>query len=276
MTRLGETLKNAPPKSENALEYNMSGYDFMDLTPSLFPGERRYTVAMDLEFHIQWSSHPIRIQLEQARREGSGRQNGAQRCYQSEKQSPMWKMCFLMMECWPTSIVTLEHHLAYELDNGSADNAMLWSAPFCQLMVSVILNDRSGQHAPTIRVYLQYAVICRTNDTSIWPLENIEDNIFLERMIEAINQYRNPRTPIPDIHQEIVRELYGPGSQRKRPESSRVFEQLEKLLSHNNTAPVQQSGWICYKVRASYLKCIVQAFDNTKWDCTNRSWMQRP
>lgn len=137
---------------------------------------------------------------------------------------------------------------------------MLWSALFCQSMVSVILNDRSGQHAPTIRVYLQYAVICRTNDTSIWPLENIEDNIFLERMIEAVNQYRTPRKPIPDIHQEIVRELYGPGSQRKRPESSRVFEQLEKLLYHNNTAPVQQPGWICYKVRASDLKCIISGF----------------
>lgn len=97
MTRLGETLKNTAPKSENALGYNMSEYDFMDLTPSLFPGER--ALAMDLEFHIQWSSHPIRIQLEQARREVSGRQNGAQRCYQREKQSPMWKMCFLMMAC---------------------------------------------------------------------------------------------------------------------------------------------------------------------------------
>lgn len=255
---LGRSIHGVVPDAKDAIDQNMTDIGFARMAPKLEIGTRGYTNALDIQFQFQWMCDPTFLELTQIAQD----MQAGKRCHQNERLSPLWKTCIFAMNCWPTSIITIEHHLAYEPDPASRTESLLWSAAFCQYLTTILLNDRSQRHAPTVRTYLQYAVICRTNDTSMWPLEDFEDSRFLEKMVDAMKQDSTPRQSIPAIHQKIVRELYGPGSVMKRPDVSRVFEQIEKQLYRPDTPPVQQSGRICYKVRSGDLKCIVRAFDD--------------
>lgn len=262
LIRIGRELYNPMARPENTLGQDMSEADFLRLRPWLIPGAQGFTTEMENQYISRWDQDPTRPELQQALNDMANKK----RWYRKEKISPLWKVCFYTMRCWPSSIITLEHHLAYEPEPGTrgSDQSKLWSAKFCHEMISLILSDIGRRHAPSMRMYLQYAVICRTNDTSLWPLVNAEDSHFLSRMIEAMRTDSDPRTPIPVIHKRIADALYAPGSERVRPVSSLVFEQIERQLYRPGTVPVQQHDRVCYKIRCTDLRCVIQAFDDIK------------
>lgn len=227
--------------------------DFLQLIPSPQIGQQGYTQELEDKLLQAWQTADMEEKINSlllgAPKPGT---EDRERPFNFLNNiSPLWKRTAVLLGCFPTQVIATEHSLIHENDDGTPAGVDVgWGLPFCDEFIYLAMADACNRYAPTVRAYLQYAVILRTNDTTPWPLVNFSGNVFLDRMIDAIAKDTEPRKPMQQIHKDVKAALYGPGSVLREAQESLVFDQIEHLVvdEDKEIPPTSQLGQPKYKV----------------------------
>lgn len=221
----------------------------MGPNPPMFEDDRFKDELQD-KFVVDWSEDAAFQKLVGLRRDLLQKK----RINEAEWLAPVWKLCAGTWGCWPSRIISLEYHLTVK-----GPLSMIWTRPFCQALFPILASNLGKGHIPTIRAYLQYAVICRTNDNTLWPVQPFTNNAFISDLIAAMKQA--PDKAIPELRKQVAEAgIYGPDT-LQIPEESLVFEQIEHQLYRATKALTKQQGRVTYRLKRADLIAIVKAFE---------------
>lgn len=132
----------------------------------------------------------------------------------------LWKICLRLYRCSPFAVLSNRHGLQYqatETKAGGTAGSSMWSQDFCKLLGEIITHPIWRNDVDLLVAYLQFAVICRTEDRRPWKAfgDFKLDGLGLDDVAHRLNVAKEgmPSQSIQEILAE-VRENQGEGSMR--------------------------------------------------------------
>lgn len=135
-----------------------------------------------------------------------------------------------------------------------------WSKVFCQGLETVLVHPLWDGDVANMIIFIQYAVICRTNDQrgSQWPRENPTRDLLFETFRQHTANIHHDMESVVDLHQRALRGLGNVSSK-----ASKLLLAIEAAAFDAVTEPFLPSEPIApYKVCTKDLQAILTALQN--------------
>lgn len=115
-----------------------------------------------------------------------------------------WRTCFRFLGCLASDIVGRKNNLVYGTNSHRGKNAY-WSESFCQGLQYLIFHPHFNKSTAKMGLALQWASICRTQDSRKHSLNGYHGDVFLMMLQDVIQSA--PGEP-PAVQLEVARLLY--------------------------------------------------------------------
>lgn len=187
----------------------------------------------------------------------------------------MWKVCCHFLRTTPDMIIGSGNLLVYHGDHCTNEN---WSRAFCESFTLLAAHHYWGGIWTRLRLAIQFAVICRTNDKRRWVPCPAGDSITFDLNSELFIKRKKGQT-IPERLEYFISKSPELGSDKgslevlcsrintictKRGIQSESIETEEQFSNNSTTSATPLDP---YFVRTEDLEVIIEALDDIANDC---------
>lgn len=147
----------------------------------------------------------------------------------SQEFMALWRTCLHVIRCSPTILLSPRRSLRYvgeDSGDPSTEYSTIWSPAFCEKLGMLVACPLFEGSAEQIVMFLQYAVICRTDDRRPWAIENAVHCNVLHSFAKAVKD--NAGELLITYH-NLQRRCYQMGGGTTRTKQCEVFNRLGEM-----------------------------------------------
>ncbi|KAK3319105.1 hypothetical protein B0H66DRAFT_257116 [Apodospora peruviana] len=170
----------------------------------------------------------------------------------------LWQDTYRFLDCSPFHILNSDFHLGFQID----DHAVM--AEFLQALNKIALHPFFKGSKELMTAAIQYASICRFNDTRRWDLGKLslpmDHRAFANLFCQAMSLPLNKGVPLPRVHRDIRLNMLLP--EDGEPALSSLFISIETVAwNKHKTALKGEYGDFSYTVAPQDLHNVLAALD---------------
>lgn len=176
----------------------------------------------------------------------------------------LWAICLRLYRCSPFAILSPRRGLKYELteiNKVGITRSTIWTQAYCRIFGEVMVHTIWRDNLDILVAFLQFAVICRTDDRRPWErLSHVTlQGLGLDGLAQALGEFKDRMLPrsILEIQGEVWKK------QKERGVQASVYSHLMQQLSISITrAPIPNATYshdVIYPVRIVDLQKIRDA-----------------